>query len=150
MLGHRRKGECVVYWYSFSNPRTKCIHCDNCLVIKKKRVLSFPPQILADLSSRVSAQFDPCHLDSSTLPAYLCWIGGHVLTKAIILSSLCMFLSHIPRGYVCMYVYMHVCVCLCTCVCVCVYGCVIMCVRAYITSHTQTLSLTYTPAQPCR
>jgi len=33
--------ECVVYWYSFSNPRTKCIHCDNCLVIKKKCVLSF-------------------------------------------------------------------------------------------------------------
>ena len=32
----------VVYWYSFSNPRTKCIHYDNCLVIKKKRVLSFP------------------------------------------------------------------------------------------------------------
>ena len=25
------KRECVVYWYSFSNPRTKCIHCDNCL-----------------------------------------------------------------------------------------------------------------------
>ena len=40
-------GECVVcesvvYWYSFSNPRTKCIHYDNCLVIKKKHVLSFP------------------------------------------------------------------------------------------------------------
>ena len=28
-----RGGESVVYWYSFSNPRTKCIHCDNCLVI---------------------------------------------------------------------------------------------------------------------
>ena len=32
----------VVYWYSFSNPHTQCIHYDNCLVIKKKRVLSFP------------------------------------------------------------------------------------------------------------
>jgi len=86
---------CVVYWYSFSNPRTKCIHCNNCLVIKKRRVLSFPPQILADLPSRVSAQFDACHLDSGpTLPAYLCRIGGHVLTKAIILSTLCMSLSH--------------------------------------------------------
>ena len=28
-----RSSECVVYWYSFSNPRTRCIHCDNCLVI---------------------------------------------------------------------------------------------------------------------
>ena len=26
--------ERVVYWYSFGNPRTKCIHCDNCLVVK--------------------------------------------------------------------------------------------------------------------
>ena len=42
-------------WYSFSNPRTKCIHYDNCLVIKKKRFLSFPPQILTDQPSRVSA-----------------------------------------------------------------------------------------------
>ena len=25
--------ESVVYWYSFSNPRTRRIHCDNCLVI---------------------------------------------------------------------------------------------------------------------
>ena len=25
--------ESVVYWYSFSNPRTMCIHCDNYLVI---------------------------------------------------------------------------------------------------------------------
>ena len=25
--------ECVVFWFCFSNPRTKCIHCDNCLVI---------------------------------------------------------------------------------------------------------------------
>ena len=33
--------ESVVYWYSFSNPRTRCIHCDNCLVIKKKCTLSY-------------------------------------------------------------------------------------------------------------
>ena len=26
--------ECVVYWYSLSNPRTKFIHYDNCLVIR--------------------------------------------------------------------------------------------------------------------
>ena len=26
--------ESVVHWYSFSNPRTECIHCDNCLVIR--------------------------------------------------------------------------------------------------------------------
>jgi len=25
--------ESVVYWYSFSNPLTKCIHCDNCLAL---------------------------------------------------------------------------------------------------------------------
>ena len=31
----------VFYWFSFSNPRTRCIHCDNCLVIKKKCTLSF-------------------------------------------------------------------------------------------------------------
>ena len=24
-------GESVAYWFSFSNPRTECIHCDNCL-----------------------------------------------------------------------------------------------------------------------
>ena len=34
----------LVYWCSLSNPRTKCIHCDNCLVIKKKCVLSFSPR----------------------------------------------------------------------------------------------------------
>jgi len=28
-------GESVVHWYSFSNPRTKCIHCDNCLEIMR-------------------------------------------------------------------------------------------------------------------
>ena len=27
--------ESVVDWYSFSNPRTRCIHCDNCLVIRE-------------------------------------------------------------------------------------------------------------------
>ena len=31
--------ESVVYWYSFSNPRTKCIHCDNCLVISDSFVI---------------------------------------------------------------------------------------------------------------
>ena len=36
-----RERECVVYWYSFSNPRTRCIHCDNCLVTKKKCTLSY-------------------------------------------------------------------------------------------------------------
>ena len=41
LAGERVCVECVVYWYSFSNPRTKCIHCDNCLVIKKKCVLPF-------------------------------------------------------------------------------------------------------------
>ena len=101
----QRDRECLLVL--FSNPRTECIlcQCDNCLqvVIKKNRVLSFPspPQILADLSSRVSAPLDACHLDSPNLPAYPCRIGGlgHVLTnlKAIILrlmlSSLCMSLS---------------------------------------------------------
>jgi len=28
-----KERESVVYWYSFSNPRTECMHCDNCLVI---------------------------------------------------------------------------------------------------------------------
>jgi hypothetical protein len=42
LRGSRVARECVAYWYSFSNPRTKCIHCDNCLVITKKRFLSFP------------------------------------------------------------------------------------------------------------
>jgi len=33
---------CVVYWCSFSNPRTKCIHCDNCRVIKKETCSLIP------------------------------------------------------------------------------------------------------------
>ena len=37
--------------------------------------------------------FGAFHLHSSTLPAYPGWIRGHVLTKALILSSLYMSLS---------------------------------------------------------
>ena len=40
------------------------------------------------------APFGAFHLHSSTLPAYPGWIRGHVLTKALILSSLYMSLSH--------------------------------------------------------
>ena len=51
------------------------------------------PQILTNLSSRVLAPLGAYPLGSPDLPAYPGWIGGHVLTKALILSSLYMSLS---------------------------------------------------------
>ena len=32
----------VVYWYCFSNPRTKCIHCGNSLVMRRIQKSRFP------------------------------------------------------------------------------------------------------------
>ena len=68
--------------------RLRQLSCD-----KEEMCSLIQPQILTDLSSRVSAPLDAYHLDSPALPAYPSWIGGHVLTKAFILSSLCMSLS---------------------------------------------------------
>ena len=50
--------ESVVYWYSFSNPRTKCIHCDSCLVITKSLAAGILERQLG--SSRKTLQDTHC------------------------------------------------------------------------------------------
>ena len=50
---------CVVYWYSFSNPRTRCIHYDNCLVI-----------ILCRSECCYLLVFDTCHYELCYLSVF--------------------------------------------------------------------------------
>ena len=53
---------------------------------KEEMCALIQPQILTNLSSRVLAPLGAYPLGSPALPAYPGWIGGHVLTKALILT----------------------------------------------------------------
>ena len=66
-----RQRECVVYWYSFSNPRSKCqcIHCDNCLVI----TTTVTTAVQRANPERLSRFMKPCPQASSSMYCLLCW-----------------------------------------------------------------------------
>ena len=90
-----REGESVVCWYSFSNPRTRCIHWDGLLLLLIKLSLSL--SLSLSLLLRVFGLWRVCFPPVLIRPARRLLV--EVLRRGGVLVSLTAFLG-MPRSYV--------------------------------------------------